>query len=203
MNTVSGRVVLGGTHSGIPDLLAVLFDVDPGTQPEEAITTFAAAASTTTTAPIGTSVLGGLGDRLGSVLTGPDGAFSITFEDTAFRIRNEGERRPDLLLLVLAPEAPGKRLIDLVLFVPSEIRQNAGRGEAYFIELTAEQLARAGVPLPEVAPSNPDEAGDSAVNALEQRLRSAKRFFDRKAAVLGTQVAQEHETHAAQRTAVF
>jgi len=202
MNSVSGRVVLAQTHRGIPELLVVLFDVDPGTRPEEVIATFAA-ASTTSTGPSGENVLGGLGDRLGSVLTGPDGGFTIPFEDEAFRIRNEGERRPDLLLLVLAPEAPGRRLIDLILFVPAEIRQNAGRAEAYFIELTPGQLTKAGVPLPEVPPSNPDELGDTAVDALEQRLRSAKRFFYRKAAVLGTQVAQEHDSHAAQRTAVF
>jgi hypothetical protein len=202
LNTVSGRVVLGKTHSGIPELVVVLFDVDPGTRPEEMLNAVAA-ASTTTTVPLGANLLGGLGDRLGSVLTGPDGAFTISFDDDAFRIRHEGERRPDLLLLVLAPEAPGRSLSDLVLFVPSEVRQNAGRAEAYFIELTPEQLTRAGVPLPEVPPANPDEAGDNAVTALEQRLRSAKRFFDRKAAVLAAQVAQEHDTHATQRSAIF
>jgi len=43
MNYISGRVILketsGGIPVGIPDLLVVIYDVDPGTTPEEAIST--------------------------------------------------------------------------------------------------------------------------------------------------------------------
>jgi hypothetical protein len=32
-----------------------------------------------------------------------DGSFSLAYEDGEFRIRNEGEKRPDVLLLVFLP----------------------------------------------------------------------------------------------------
>src|SRR5262245_18640532 len=56
-NKISGRVVLKESGAGIPDLLVVIHDVDPGTRPEELID-----------APED-------GDRIGSVLTAADGRF--------------------------------------------------------------------------------------------------------------------------------
>lgn len=153
MNSIVGRVVLGQTDLGIPNLLAVLYDVDPGTRPEEILAGFANAS--TIHNPL--NVLGGLGDRLFSTLTGPDGSFRVNFADNEFRIRNEEEKRPDLLLLVFAPEAPGKTLSDLIMFVSPEVRQNAGRLESYFIQLTEQQLRKAGVPAPTRAAIDSEE----------------------------------------------
>ncbi len=79
------------------------------------------------------------------------------------------QKRPDLLLLVLAPEAPGKSLRDLVLFA-SEVRQNAGRMESYFDQLTPSDLERAGVPVPTAAEPADGGSGTSS----EARNRPAR-----------------------------
>jgi hypothetical protein len=87
-------------------------------------------------------------DRLGSQLTDKAGAFSFSFEDEEFRIRNVKEKRPDLSLVVLAPEEPGADRQSRVLFTSAEIRQDAGRTEEYLIRLPADALERVGVPIP-------------------------------------------------------
>jgi hypothetical protein len=144
MNYISGRVVLKETGVGIPDLLVVIHDVDPDTRPEEAIGTPAAAM---TTAPARNPV-GSLGDRLGSRLTAANGDFHFSYEDGEFQIRNADEKRPDLLLLVQAPEEPGLSEAARTLYVSPEICQNAGRTEQRLIRIPAEALKTAGVPLP-------------------------------------------------------
>ena len=90
VNTISGRVVVKGTVLGIPNLLVVLHDLDPGTAPEEA-QPMSGAGPIGTIAPPPTPT--GLGDRLGSRLTDAAGGFVFTLEDEEFRIRNEKEQR--------------------------------------------------------------------------------------------------------------
>lgn len=200
MNQIFGKVLLKETNIGVPDLLVVLYDVDPGTRPEEILAGVAGASSTIHN-PL--NALGGLGDRLGSVLTGTDGSFSLAYEDSEFRIRNESEKRPDVLLLVFAPETPGKTLNELILFASPEVRQNAGRIESYLVQLTEEQLKKAGLPIPQDRTAPDDDAGDGDLHALERKLLLGKHFFDRKATILHTHVEQEHQQHAEQRTATF
>ncbi len=205
INQISGKVILKETKSGNPvalgiqNALVVLYDVDPETRPEEILVNL-----TTTSAAINNarSGLGGLGDRIGSVLTGADGSFSLSYEDSEFRIRNEGEKRPDLLLLVFAPEATGKTLNDLILFASPEIRQNAGRIETYLIQLTADQLTKAGMPVPQDQ-TIPDDTEDADLITLERKLQTGKRFFDRKSALLEVHVEKEHQKHAKERTTTF
>ena len=57
-NTIVGRVMLADTTVGIPDLLAVLYDLDPDTRPEESIVSGAAIE--------GGFDLNSLGDRAGA-----------------------------------------------------------------------------------------------------------------------------------------
>ena len=78
MNHLGGRVVLKETGVGIPDLLVVIYDVDPGTTPEEASSTGEAVtgggagregaapllAATATVAPIARTWDPDIGDRL-------------------------------------------------------------------------------------------------------------------------------------------
>ena len=68
VNTISGMVMLADPPVGIPDLLVAVYDLDPATKPEEAI---ASAGATK-----GGVDLNALGDRIGSVLTGPGGRCS-------------------------------------------------------------------------------------------------------------------------------
>src|SRR5689334_24866735 len=98
MNTISGRVVLKETGIGIPDLLVVIHDMDPGTKPEESIPGTSMGA---VVVPTANNSAPNIGDRLGSRLTGANGAFEFNYDDVEFQIRNPDEKRPDLLLLVL------------------------------------------------------------------------------------------------------
>lgn len=144
MNKISGKVVAKKSGLGIPGLLVVVFDSDPGTTPEELVSTRSQGRSSTAPAALSQEVHG---DRLGSVVTDGTGAFTFTYEDDAFRVRNPQVRRPDLCLTILAPEDVDSSGSSHVL-VSSAVRQNAGRTEQYLIQLTEDQLSKAGVVAP-------------------------------------------------------
>ncbi len=150
MNKIAGKVILKETGIGIPDLLIAIHDLDPGTKPEEIIKP--SGDSNTINNPS----LATFGDRIGSILTNESGEFELDYEDEEFRIRNEEEKRPDFLLLVLAPEESGKDLSSRILYatVPS-VRQNAGRLESYIIRLTKEQLEKAEIEIPSETVQDP------------------------------------------------
>ncbi|WP_369134817.1 hypothetical protein [Modestobacter sp. I12A-02662] len=145
MNVVTGRIVVKDSGVGVPDLLVVLNDVDAGTKAEEPLPSVEGGASGP--AERAASSLARGADRLGSVLTGPDGRFSITYDDADFRIRNE-EKRPDLQLVVLAPEEPGLAYDDRVLYASPAVRQNSARTESYLVRLGADLLGAAGIAVP-------------------------------------------------------
>jgi hypothetical protein len=130
-NTVAGRVILKESGVGIPNLLVVLFS-PPG------IILFSGAPPTADVS----------GDRLGSVITGQDGSFALSYDDSDFRIVDPQEQRPDLHLSVFAPEEPGSVPEQLVLFSSILQRQLAARTEQYIVRLTTEQLQKAGIPVP-------------------------------------------------------
>ncbi len=158
-NSLSGKVLLKETGAGIPDLLVVVYDLDPGTKPEEVFgDTIDGTGSRTP-----------LGDRLGSILTASDGSWSLDYEDVDFRRSNPSESRPDLQLFVLAPEdadAPGP---PVVLFTSKVTRANSGRSEAYLVRITTAQLKEANVTVPAVAKD--DDADESIQRHRAQKTR--------------------------------
>ena len=98
----------------------------------------------------------------------------MTYEDAEYRIRNETEKRPDLFLIVLAPEEPGKDLDSRILFTSTAFRQNAGRTEQVLIRLTTEQLEKAGVSAPSADTPNsedPDQIIAQMSQAEEMRIK--------------------------------
>jgi hypothetical protein len=126
VNSISGKVVLKESGIGIPDLVVAIYDLDPGTKPEEEIGTPAGPISATSQ-PFATQPAG---DSLGSVQLNKDGTFRLTFDDAEFRIRKPDERRPDLLLMILAPEDADSETPPKVLFSSKLLRQNSGRTES-------------------------------------------------------------------------
>lgn len=163
INTISGKIVQKESGLGIPDLLVVIYDLDPGTRPEEVITI--AGSTGLVVAPAVATPVESPGDRLGSVLTDAQGAFELSFDDAEYQLRNPQEQRPDLLLLVMAPEEIGVDVRQSILFTSTTIRQNAGRTEQYLIRLTADQLTKAGIPLP-TTPNDAVEEPNFIVNRL-------------------------------------
>ena len=145
MNTVTGRIVNKESGLGIPDLLISVFDIDPQTTPD-------VIARVNTTVQL-------QADRIGSVLTGPDGHFSLAFDDSAFQ--NEGdEKRPDLALTVEGPEERGVTPCPPLLHVSCGIRLNAGRNETFIVRIANEQLKQAGITPPSIAQKPSMEASD-------------------------------------------
>ena len=161
-NRISGKVLLKETGVGIADLLVVIYDLDPGVRPEEE---FAAPAPPTVVAP---PVIASPGDRLGSVLSGADGSWVLEYDDSEFRIANSTEKRPDLQLMVLAPEDADSDAPPTVLFSSKLMRMNSGRLEAYLIRIPAARLEAARIPLPAVA----DEG--TAADVKIQRYRASR-----------------------------
>jgi hypothetical protein len=172
MNYISGKVVLKETGVGIPNLQVVIHDVDPGTSPEEAIpaTTLLGTGAITGTALATTNnSLPDIGDRIGSRLTSVNGWFEFQYEDTEFQIRNPEEKRPDVLLLVLAPEETGVPETKRILYVSPEICQNAGRTEQRLIRISGEALKKAGVALP-LDPAVAKEETTAVIGKLNQSM---------------------------------
>jgi hypothetical protein len=131
-NSVSGRVLLKESGVGIPNLLVVVFDAAP----------IKLAGSGNGSADV-------VGDRLGSVITGPDGSFGpVIYDDIDFRILNADEKRPELHLKVFAPEEPGASPDGLVLFTSVLRRDNGARTEQFIVRLSTTVLEKAGIPPP-------------------------------------------------------
>ena len=134
-----GNITVKETGEGIPNLVVAVFDTD---QVQLDLDHVGAPTSE-----------GGRADRIGSVLTDANGRFELTFEKADFQLSDQ-EERPDLMLVVFAPEdsrsanepsplAPQER----VLHVSRVPRQDAGRTEAYAIRLLKAQLDRFEIPV--------------------------------------------------------
>lgn len=152
MNKVAGKVLVKETGMGIPNLLIVIYDLDPNTMPEEILKSGQLICDEDFWSQFHA-------DRIGSVLTNANGEFELTYEDAEFQIRNQ-EKRPDLILLVMAPEEPispeqpipehpSKR----TLHYSNISRANAGKTESYIIRLLKAQLDKKGIPYPQAPPS--------------------------------------------------
>ncbi len=156
MNIVQGKIIAKGTGAPISDLQVVIYDLDPaqleqlhapGNTADDNIASFLPAGS-----PYRVWI-DFPGDRIGSVLTDARGRFRLEYEDFEFKGRNT-ERRPDLVLFVLAPDessgstgmgtSPLQRILHLAM-VP---RANAGKVESYSIALLPSLLDRFGIRYP-------------------------------------------------------
>jgi hypothetical protein len=164
-NIISGKIVVKETGIGIPDLLVVIHDLDPGAKPDDGFTTADAPILARPVDPL-------LADRLGSVLSAQNGSWSIEYDDTEFRILNPTEKRPDLQLMVLAPEDADSGSPPLVLFSSKLLRVNSGRTEAYMIRISSAQLEKARIKVP--IAEQEDDTTEAKIKKYEQ-ARTAKK----------------------------
>lgn len=167
MNKVIGKVLVRETGQGVPNLVVVLFDRDPTTP------SVPAAGSPPSTSP---TTDASFGERIGSVLTGANGDFELTFDSSLFAA-GDPEKRPDLLLGVFAPEdsrgldqpTPLPPVQRLLLF-SNVARQDAGQMEAYVLRVSREQLKRFGIPFPgSVERADPKEHAAQVIAAYASR----------------------------------
>ena len=185
-NTISGKVTLKETGIGIPDILVVIYDLDPTAKPEEFIkslvnpnpATDGSANEEEVKAITGggkppMNTLGFLGDRIGSILTAQDGSFKISYNDQEFQILNEEEKRPDIFLMLLGPEEAGMSLEKNILYYSPEIRQNAGRNENYFIQLSSKLFIEKGIDIPK---GTPVESVESKISTYQNNIKDHNTF---------------------------
>src|ERR1044072_292829 len=132
-NTISGKIVVKETGIGIPDLLVVLYDLDSSSAYNNIINATMSSGSSE------------YGDRLGSVLTSTDGTWSLSYEDAAFGTDDPSEKRPDLFLMVMAPEDSDSTSAPAVLHRTKALRVNSGRSEAYIVRIAKQVLTDANI----------------------------------------------------------
>jgi hypothetical protein len=131
VKTISGYVLVKETNFGVPNLVVTAYDSDTAIEDIHE-------------RGISTQLVRQLGKRIGSVLTDRDGFFTLTTEALDFP---GNETRPDLLLIVFAPEdvqdpqhpyplPPEKR----ILYISNVPRADAGAAEAFVIRLLQTQL---------------------------------------------------------------
>src|SRR4051812_9620725 len=116
MNEISGQIIHKESGAGIPNLLVVVFDFDPNTRSEDPST------GGTPTVSIALPPDLGIGDRICTLITDRLGQFKVTYENAEFQVRNEQEKRPDLLLMVLAPEDSALDAQSRILYASDTIR---------------------------------------------------------------------------------
>lgn len=181
MKQISGRVLVKETHSGIPNLIVTAYDCEGPSR----------------------ELLGErsrredfsiehLGKRIGSVLTDQNGDFVLRSENLEFQ---GNEARPDLLLVVFAPEdvqdvtapyplTPKER----ILYISSVAREGAGAEEAFVIRLLRTQLDHFCIPA---ATSNRESnTGDKS---LATAIEGAWDLADRLRGRLKPRLRQEQE----------
>lgn len=192
-NIVQGRIVVKESGLGIPDLLVVVWNIDSKHRLHELFIWCKSYKCSNFEFPF-------CGDKIGSMLTSQDGSFSLSYEDDEFQIRNEQEKRPNLFLMVFAPEQMEKSAKDLLIFSSPEIRKNAGREEAFFIQLITEELEKAGHSVPKALTQN---NGAEDLNNLEIKLTLGKNFADKKKAIFKAKVEEQYQEYASERTNTF
>ncbi len=164
MNTVQGKVLQADNNLGIPNLIVVIYDLDPQSIPN---------FNPTHGFPVAPQNVDGevfndenlseeanqqilnfwnniQADRIGSAITDSQGFFSLEYDDSAFKVRGN-ESRPDLVLFVLAPEQmesigetnlPGFVPQTRILYYSTVPIANAGKTESTVIKISAEILEK-------------------------------------------------------------
>jgi hypothetical protein len=132
---ISGKILHKESGNGIADLLVELFDIDSLADPESGDSTVIARDAAGAVAPTDISNLYKMEERVGSVYTDASGNFRFDITTKDFNLPRKTEQKPDLVLLVLAPEEPGLDLKKRLLHFSRDVRFNAGSKEAYIIRL--------------------------------------------------------------------
>lgn len=184
MNQVCGKVFLKETNVGIPDLLVEIYDVDPGTRPEEI---FRAHVPTKSDPTLASAATLGRAKRVVSGVTRDNGSFEFEYEDS--------DLRRNLLLIVRAPEEMDSESTRNILHFSKDIRQEASSKEVYMIRIPTEKLLAAGLSAPTGVPLDVEEPDAilQKVNLAVSRQVKIKREIQKIAA---KQVAAERQRTA-------
>lgn len=149
-NVISGRIIHKKTSNGIANLQVDLLDVDNRPDPEAPPPTTLSATTSAAASNGGVDVvtLYQTAERMGSIITDETGKIEFNIINKDFNLPGKKpETKPDLALVVLAPDEPGLDLSARVLHIAKDIRVNAGSREGYIIRLPTELLRKHEIPL--------------------------------------------------------
>jgi hypothetical protein len=147
-NIISGRIIHKETGEGIPNLQVDLLDLDNWPDPEFGPIVLASTPAIGVPPPPDLSALYGVVDRIGSVITDTFGNIRFEIIPNDFNLPGKQiEQKPDLVLVVLAPDEPGVDINARLLYLTMDIRFNAGSREAYIIRLPTDLLKKKGIPF--------------------------------------------------------
>lgn len=199
-NFVSGKIIHKESGNGLPDLLVELFDLDAWPDPEIKGTSPAgtpSAGSPSSAAPpdpIAALTKGDVaslykwGDRIGSVATDVSGQFNFEIFNRDINLPGKTEQKPDLIMLVLAPDEPGLDPGIRLLHFARDIRYNAGTSEAYIVRLSTALLQQKQIAIPD---DGSPPAPASRVSAYIAQQESEKSFNTGAVQYHGAQNTQE------------
>jgi len=171
-NVVVGKILHkdeSGVYQPIDNLLVDLLDLDNGPDPESGDGAIARGATLSTPADV--AALYKLGDRIGSAITDASGRFRFDVVRKDFNLPRTTETKPDLVLVVLAPDQPGLDLAKRVLHFSKDVRLNAGSQEAYVICFTTAFFKEHDIPFGAQREQRRDTARDLVGAYVAERTR--------------------------------
>lgn len=170
------KVLHKETNKGLVDLLVVLLDLDSFADPENGSPlALAASANAGTTVAALSRFLANYSsyNRLYSGLTDTNGEALATVKPRDFNNDKADEKKPDLVLLVLAPEEPGLDIASRILYLSNDFRVNAGSSEAYIVRLDSALLVKKGLPIPSL---ETDRSVKERIAAYQKRVADDHQF---------------------------
>lgn len=178
------------TGKGLKDLLVVLLDLENFRDPESATAgdpgiRFSGISEAISGDPSRLNDFIKNCDRLFSGISDSEGKVSAVITPHDFNTGKKSETKPDLLLLVLSPEAPGLDVSRRILYLSNDLRVNAGSNEAYIVNIGTALLREKELPIPDtkseienkiLSYSNEVSEGNQLNNAIykaeKSRIRS-------------------------------
>lgn len=207
MNTFvfSGKILHKESGNGIADLLVDLFDLDRWPDPEGGDSPDASRAGAGTVRDPASifagdiSTLYKIADRVGSVITDDAGRFTFEVTPQDFNLPGKNEQKPDLVLLVLAPDEPGLDLNKRLLHLSRDIYFNAGRKEAFIIRLPTALLKEREIPVGVQTTESRETAKNKVTLYVNERKREQE-FNAGAADFHGVLAAKETQARTAFRS---
>lgn len=203
---VTGLILVKETRAPVANVVVELFDLEGWKDPEQSDATGREgeprSARIDPRRALGEDLAGlEQAKRLGSCLSDGSGRFLIQPQASDLALGKRSESRPDLLMLILAPDEPGLGLAKRVLHLSLDVRFNAASAEAQLVLLPSALLQEHGIPFGDAAP--PDKSAARArVDAHVRELEHREAFDAGVAAYHGKAVERDRTARAAYRGTV-
>jgi hypothetical protein len=170
-NVITVKIFEKKSGNPIPDLVVDLLDLENWHDPESRDSTVIVRSAALSVASGDIANVYKICDRIGSRATDARGECRFDVIPKDFNLPGKTEQKPDLLLVILAPEEPGWDLNKRVLYFSQDVRFNAGSEEADIIRLPAVLLEEKDIPYGPRKEANRETAHDKVTVYVSDRDR--------------------------------